>query len=187
MSDSATPRCAVLLSGGLDSAAATAALLSDGWHVRTLWANYRQPAASAERESSSALARHYDVPWTPLDLPLLAPAAADGEIAGRNDLLVAAARAAAPGDSIVIGIHAGSPYTDCSADWARAWQALLDVQHGGTVRLLTPLVGLVKAEVLALADHLGVPLALTHSCERADTPCRSCPSCLDREPRLARA
>lgn len=187
MPKSAAPRCAVLLSGGADSAAAMAALLRDGWDVRALWAEYGQPAAGAERRASGALARHYAVPWTPLDLPRLGPAAPDGEIAGRNDLLVAAARAAAPEASIAIGIHTGTPYADCSRDWALAWQALLDAQHGGAVRLLTPLVDLVKGEILALADGLGVPLSLTHSCERADTPCRACPSCLDREAGLARA
>lgn len=181
------PRCAVLLSGGTDSAAAAAALLRDGWDVSAVWVDYGQPAAAAERQASSALASHFSVPWSALALPALRPAGSDGEITGRNDALVAAARGAAPGASLAIGVHAGTPYSDCSPDWAAAWQSLLDVQHGGAVRLLAPLLELSKAEVVALADGLGVPLPATYSCERAATPCLACRSCLDREAWLARA
>jgi 7-cyano-7-deazaguanine synthase len=104
----------------------------------------------------------------------------EGEVLGRNDLLVATAHACAPGWSIAIGVHAGVPYADCSCGWLSAWQSMLDVQHQGVVALLAPLARLQKPDVLTLAHELQVPMTLTHSCERGPSPCGQCLSCRDR-------
>jgi 7-cyano-7-deazaguanine synthase len=179
-------RCCLLLSGGVDSALVASLLLGDGWLVRALWIDYGQPAAPAERVASRALAAHFALGWQEAVVGgLIVPP--EGEIPGRNDLLVAAAHACAPGWSVAIGIHAGVSYSDCSREWLNAWQAVLDVQHEGVVALLAPLAGLPKPEVLALARELQVPMSLTHSCEAGPTPCGQCLSCRDRYDDHARA
>jgi len=172
-------RCCVLLSGGVDSALVASLLLNDGWLVRALWVDYGQPAAPAERIASQALAGHDALEWQEAVVGgLMVPP--EGEIPGRNDLLVATAHACAPDWSVAIGVHAEVAYPDCSRAWLSAWQSVLDVQHEGVVALLAPLAGLRKPEVLALAHELQVPMTLTHSCETGPSPCGQCLSCRDR-------
>ncbi|MGH3191582.1 MAG: 7-cyano-7-deazaguanine synthase [Streptosporangiaceae bacterium] len=179
MSPSDARRCCVLLSGGIDSALVASLLVRDGWLARALWVDYGQPPAAAERTASKALAAHYGLQWREAAVGgMTVPP--EGEIPGRNDLLVATAQASVPRISVAIGVHAGTSYPDCSQEWLRAWQSLLDVQHGGVVALLAPLARLRKPEVLALAQEHQVPMALTHSCERGSSPCGQCLSCRDR-------
>lgn len=166
----------VLLSGGVDSALVLA-MLSDR-DPSSIWVDYGQPAAEAERQASGAIAAHFGSPWAEVRIGGVSSPAA-GEFRGRNDLLVAAA--AVVGDrSVAIGVHAGTGYADCSPAWVASWQALLDTQHGGQAGLIAPLVRLTKAQVYALARENGVPVGLTHSCEAAASPCGSCSSCADR-------
>lgn len=174
----------MLLSGGVDSAVVLA-MLADRTPA-AVWVDYGQPAAPAEREASAALAAHYASPWREVRVEGLRPPAA-GEFPGRNDLLVAAARAAAAGASIAVGVHAGTGYADCSPAWAAAWRALIDAQDAGRASLIAPLLDLSKGQVLDLAQSLGVPVELTHSCEAGPVPCGQCASCLDRLTADARA
>lgn len=172
--------CGLLLSGGIDSALLACMLGRDGWCVQAIWVDYGQAAASAERSASQDLASHYRLDWRQIkmdgmNVPL------GGEVPGRNDMLVATARACMPGTSVAIGVHAGTSYADCAAQWVDGWRTLLDWQHGGAVSLLAPLVSLRKPEVLALAKEYDVPIILTHSCDAGPVPCGQCLSCLDRQ------
>jgi len=173
------PGVVVLLSGGVDSAVVLAMLSAGGHNASAVWVDYGQPAAAAEREASKAIASTYGIAWTELAVAGLVPPAA-GEFPGRNDMLVALAATAAAGRSVAIGVHAGTNYADCSPSWVEEWQGLLTVQYHGAVRMLAPLADLPKVQVYALARHLGVPIALTHSCEASAVPCGSCASCADR-------
>jgi 7-cyano-7-deazaguanine synthase len=171
--------CCLLLSGGVDSALVASILQTEGWLVSALWLDYGQPAAPAERAASQAIAAHYALHWQEAAVEgILVPP--QGEIPGRNDLLVATAHSYAPGLSVAIGVHAGGSYPDCSREWLSAWQAVLDVQHEGVVALLAPLAGLPKQKVLALAHDLRVPMTLTYSCETGPSECGECLSCRDR-------
>lgn len=172
------PPC-LLLSGGVDSALAGRLLLDAGTTPTALFVDYGQPAARAEARASRALARHLGLVHRKLRLHGLS-VPARGEIGGRNDLLVAIAQAVAPGGDVALGVHAGTGYRDCSPQHQAAWQALLDVQHDGQVRLLTPLLHLSKGQILRLAVQAGLPLTQTHSCETSDVPCGDCSSCRDR-------
>lgn len=174
-----TPRPCLLFSGGVDSALVAQLLLEAGTPPTTLFVDYGQPAAKAEALASSALAKHFGlnrhcVSIQGLQIP------ANGEIIGRNDLLLAVARVAAPDRDVAIGTHAGTGYLDCSPEHKDAWQRLMDVQHSGTIRVLAPLLHLSKGEVFALAKDRAVPLEITHSCEADNDPCEQCASCLDR-------
>lgn len=172
------PPC-VLLSGGVDSALVGWLLLDTGPPPSSLFVDYGQPAAQAEAHASRAVAEylgldHHQLTLTGLHIPNR------GEIGGRNDLLVAAAQAAAPGRDVALGVHAGTGYPDCSPEHHAAWQTLLDVQHGGSVRILAPLLRLSKGEILRLALDADLPLAVTHSCETSNVACGQCNSCRDR-------
>ena len=87
---------------------------------------------------------------------------------------------------IYLAIHAGTPYRDCTVQFIEETQRSLDFQSGGVVRLVAPYVAWSKQLVIEHALRLGVPLELTHSCERSTAPCGECPSCIDREALLAR-
>ncbi len=174
----------MLLSGGIDSTTVAALLVDENWDVEGVFVDYGQLAAGEERTASRQVADHYRLRWTEIAVHGL-EVPAFREVRGRNDLLLAVASAASAADAIAIGTHAGTPYADCSPAHARAWQFLLDTQHGGIRRLLAPLQSLTKPEVLALAQRLDVPLSLTYSCEDAGGPCGRCTSCRDREHALA--
>ena len=90
--------------------------------------------------------------------------------------------------TIVLGIHAGSRYPDCSPAFISVMQSALDLYTRGTVQLLAPFLEWTKRDIVAFAEASGVPVHLTYSCELGrDQPCGACPSCSDVEARVARA
>lgn len=177
-------RSVVLLSGGIDSATVGALLIERGWGTDAVFVDYGQRAVAEEREASRRIADHLGIRWQDLTVRGFEPLAFV-EVRGRNDLLLALAAAATPATAVAIGTHAGTSYADCSPAHNAAWQLLFDTQYGGSRRLLVPLQELTKAQVVALARRLGVPLAATYSCEDAGGPCGACISCRDREAVLA--
>ena len=180
MTTATSLRCSVLLSGGIDSALVASLLRTEGWLTSAIWVDYGQPAVKAEREASRSLAEHFGLEWQEAVVRgFVVPP--KGEVQGRNDMLVATARACTPGINLAIGVHAGTSYADCSPQWLAAWNRLLDIQHAGAVALLAPLANLDKPATLALARDYEVPLQLTYSCEAGITPCGTCLSCVDRQ------
>jgi len=112
------------------------------------------------------------------------------DLPGRNGLLIHTVTAAlSPGSGVIaLGIHAGTPYPDCSDRFVIAMQALLDVYSSGTLRLDAPFVLWQKRDVWSYARELGVPLELTYSCELGlEQPCGRCESCEDVSMLNARA
>jgi 7-cyano-7-deazaguanine synthase len=172
----------VLLSGGVDSACLLALCTQEGQHADALFVEYGQRAAEKERAAATAVAeafgaglRHARVSIGPI---------VEGEIPGRNALLVhiALATAGPAPASIMLGIHAGTPYRDCTPAFVEAMQVSLDAHRDGTLQLAAPFVTWSKAEVYAYARVMAVPLELTYSCEAGTAPpCGTCPSCRDRE------
>jgi 7-cyano-7-deazaguanine synthase len=178
----------VLLSGGLDSACVLAERVEVGAEPIALFIDYGQPAAAIERSASRRLAEHFgaargEVGVEGIELPA-------GEIAGRNALLVHLALTwlgNGGARTIYLGIHAGTGYRDCSPEFLEETQRSLDFQSGGAARLVAPFVNWPKELVVARALKLGVPVDMTHSCERAEIPCGECLSCIDRRNLLASA
>jgi 7-cyano-7-deazaguanine synthase len=172
----------VLLSGGIDSAAAAAASVSGADEVRSLFVDYGQAAAAYEREAAAVLAAHLGFEHTELEFKGMG--IGNGEIPGRNALLVCTALTASRGaaGAIVLGIHGGTSYRDCSPAFVDVLQDLLDFHSDGAVRLLAPFIEMRKPEVFDLAVHYGIPLHMTRSCEAAaERPCGHCRSCKDLE------
>jgi 7-cyano-7-deazaguanine synthase len=92
---------------------------------------------------------------------------------------------------LFIGVNAldYSGYPDCRPEFIEAYQRMANlatkagVEGTAQVRIHTPLLQLSKAEIVKLANEIGVPFGLTHSCYDPDPdgrPCGSCDSCLLR-------
>jgi len=178
-------RTIVLLSGGLDSTAVLAMLSDHRPRLEALFVDYGQPAAPAERVASRSVASKFGVSWQEVSA-LPGPVAAQGEVPGRNLLLLALANTWAQSSGggalrLALGIHAGTSYADCSPAFVRAAQALLDLGTGGSVRVVAPFLFWSKSTLAAWAMEKGVPIHLTFSCERGPkVPCGTCLSCRDR-------
>ncbi len=83
---------------------------------------------------------------------------------------------------LVIGIHAGTNYLDCTHHFIRLMQSLFDLYCGGTIQIDAPFIEFTKSDIIALCKAYSVPLELTYSCELGeDQPCGGCLSCKDVE------
>lgn len=177
----------VLLSGGIDSTTALALAAQRGGAPLALFIDYGQPAASAEAAASAAIAEHYGARYHRVTCNGVVVGA--GEVRARNALLLHVGLFAFPAEAgvVIIAVHGGTPYRDCSGQLIDVVQRSYDFHTDGAVNVVAPFIDLLKADVVQLAREIGVPLDITHSCERADRPCGECLSCLDREHLLAGA
>jgi len=201
----------VLVSGGLDSCVTLARAFVDCHGVALLHATYGQRTAARERASFDAIADHYSVPLElrlVLDLSFLGsmggsaltdarvpvPEGLPGKgvpttyVPFRNGLLLSAAVSWAEvleADSVWIGVveEDGSGYPDCRESFLAAFEsaARLGSRTGESMRVLRPLVGLRKSEIVRLGFELHAPLPLTWSCYRStESACGRCESCILR-------
>jgi 7-cyano-7-deazaguanine synthase len=170
----------VLLSGGIDSTTLVASLAEQGEPTRCLFVDYGQSAAQDERAAAQSVAAHYGVRLQAIRLRGLS--FGEGEIRGRNAFLLHTGLLALPlGPAVLmIGIHGGVPYVDCTEEFLKTQQRSFEVHTEGEVQIAAPFVDMDKGDVLRLAQELDVPLQVTYSCERGGIPCGRCLSCLDR-------
>ncbi len=75
-----------------------------------------------------------------------------------------------------------SGYPDCRPEYYEAFnQVIRTGTRDGNIRIVTPLIGLRKAEIVKLGLELATPFDLTWSCySREDTACGLCESCVLR-------
>lgn len=211
-------RAVVLLSGGLDSATVLAMALDRGRAIQALSFDYGQRHL-VELEASRAIATRSGVDHRIVRIDAEAmrgssltgsgevPKDALGEegvpstyVPGRNMIFLSLAVGFAEGhqcDEIWIGVNAldYSGYPDCRPEFIEAFQrmALLGTRSGieiGTPRIVAPLAGMTKAEIIRAGHSLGVHYSVTHSCydPAADgRACAHCDSCLLRKRGFAEA
>lgn len=198
-----------LLSGGLDSATCLAFARRDGFACHALTIDYGQRhrvELEAARKVAAILgaAQHLIVPINlrvfggsalTADLEVPKSGAADGipvtYVPARNTVFLALALAWAEvlsSSDIFIGVNAVdySGYPDCRPDFIAAFERMAQlatkagVEGRTRIQIHTPLVLLSKAEIIHLAQGLGVDFKLTHSCYDPDAsgrPCGLCDSC----------
>jgi len=75
-----------------------------------------------------------------------------------------------------------SGYPDCRPQYYRAFNEVVKAgTKEGTIRVVTPLIAMHKAEIVRLGLELGAPFDLTWSCyQREDCGCGVCDSCVLR-------
>lgn len=172
----------VLLSGGIDSACCVAFYRQAGHEVTGVFVDYGQLVNQKEEHSAKAIAHHYSIPLHVIRVS--GPHEEfSGEIGGRNAFLTfAALMYLSPTTGlIVLGIHAGSAYYDCSEHFIDHLNALLSGYRNGQVVLGTPFLTWSKQAVYDFCLKSGIPIGLTWSCEVGPlVPCGRCLSCEDR-------
>ena len=173
----------ILLSGGIDSMACVNFYKALNYEVECIFCDYGQPASISEKQASQIMAAYYSVPYETIEvkninIPKL------GEICGRNALLIWAAfcKIGFGSYKIVLGIHAGTEYPDCSPQFIDATNRLFDVYTNGTVIAEAPFINWKKADIVAYCRANSLPYHYTYSCEVGSVPpCGRCLSCLDRK------
>jgi 7-cyano-7-deazaguanine synthase len=75
-----------------------------------------------------------------------------------------------------------SGYPDCRPEYYRAFNEVVKAgTREGTIRVVTPLIAMHKAQIVTLGLELGAPFDLTWSCyQREDRACGVCDSCVLR-------
>jgi len=172
----------VLLSGGPDSAACASLLLDRKHSVQALFLDYGQAGRVHEARSALLVSRHLQIALATATLSA-GGAFGQGEIQGRNAFLVFSALMLSDRlpRLIALGIHADSPYYDCTPRFLGQIDQLVAECSSGKIRVVAPLSTWTKAEILTYCSTSGIPLAETYSCENgAVPPCGTCLSCRDR-------
>ncbi|MBS4022293.1 MAG: 7-cyano-7-deazaguanine synthase QueC [Dethiobacter sp.] len=198
-------KAVVLLSGGLDSTTCLSVAHKEGLEVYTLSFDYGQ-RHGRELKCASKIASHYNVASHRVlrlehfggsaltDEHIDVPEYQDGSdipvtyVPARNILFLSYALGYAEtigADAVFIGVSAVdySGYPDCRPEFITAFQKVIDVGtksgiEGNSIRVITPLISLSKAETIKLATANGAPLHLTTSCYNGrEKACGRCDSC----------
>ena len=173
----------ILLSGGIDSMACVNFYLKLGYEIECIFCDYGQPAAMPERQAAERVAKFYNIQLHIIEFKNIEIPKA-GEICGRNALLVwlAFCKIGFGTYKIVLGIHDGTKYVDCSSRFVEATNSVFDCYTNGTVILEAPFQNWHKADIVAYCKENQLPHSFTYSCETGKVPpCGQCLSCLDRK------
>ena len=170
----------VLASGGVDSSTLLWICAEQGIVPNALFVDYGQAAAQSEGTAVVRLCDDLRVPWR--HVTYSGSTFGSGEIRGRNAYLLHTALMEFPSQSgvVLLGIHAGTGYDDCSPEFIDAMQRSYEIHTGGAITIAAPFLHWTKHQVYSLAALLNVPIEQTYSCEAANSPCNLCRSCLDR-------
>lgn len=177
------PDVLVLAGGGIDSTLCLHQFAQHGLGVRALHVNYGQPASTLEWTSVKRTALSLGIQYS--QALLKSDICRDGpEVVGRNAALISIALLSIKSSEglICVGIHAATPFYDCSVAFVESMARLVAEQTDSRVRLVAPLLTLTKPEIVARARAQGVPIDTTYSCQvGASQPCGKCHSCMDRK------
>ena len=124
-------------------------------------------------ESGEALAPHAGIPITYVpfrNAHFLSAAVSWAEVIGATAIFIGAV------------VEDSSGYPDCRPEYYRAFNEVVKAgTKDGTIRVVTPLIAMHKAEIVTLGLELRAPFDLTWSCyQREDRACGVCDSCVLR-------
>jgi 7-cyano-7-deazaguanine synthase len=206
MSPRPRPLAVVCVSGGMDSCV-TAAIAALDHRLALLHADYGQRTEAKERACFEALADHFQaearlvvdfgslraIGGSSLTDPTIPVREAEPEagvvptsyVPFRNAHLLAAATSwgeVIGAQAIFVGAvwEDSSGYPDCRPEFYRAFEEAvrLGTRPETSLRILTPVIALSKAEIVRQGLALGVPFGKTWSCYQAeDGACGACESC----------
>ena len=196
----------VCVSGGMDSAV-TAALAAREHRLAFLHANYGQRTEAKELACFHALADHFGAglrlvvdfsdlrqiggsSLTDAAIPVREGEPVDGVVPSsyvpfRNAHLLAAAVSwgeVVGARAIFVGAvwEDSSGYPDCRPEFYRAFEEAvrLGTRPETSLRIVTPVIAMAKADIVRQGLALGVPFAKTWSCYQAEeAACGACESC----------
>lgn len=175
-------KATVLLSGGIDSAACVHFLQTHGHDVSAIFVNFGQTAAKSEWQSAQLMRDYFSIPLLAVHASAHETFGA-GELMGRNAFLMFCAilLGGCRDGLLAIGVHAGTPYFDCSPSFVERIDPLVRECSNGRVSVLAPFLHWSKDDVYSYFVNAGLPLNHTYSCEAgALLPCGTCASCKDR-------
>lgn len=170
------------MSGGVDSTACIHFLQRNGERPRGIFIDHGQAAARREAQAIAALARQLGIEVDTFRLSGV-PSLGAGELIGRNAMLIFSALFLTRGRPglLAIGLHAGTPYFDCSAAFLSQTARLVSENTDGCVSLIAPFIEWSKKDVFDYFKREHLPIHLTYSCEAGTDPvCGHCASCRDR-------
>lgn len=172
----------VLLSGGLDSSAC-ATLAREKPGAKCLFVDYGQAAVKWEQAAANRISHLLSLPLTTVTISSPKKFGA-GEISGRNAFLVLTALMF--GDirhgEIILGIHAGTSYYDCTPAFLASVDRIVAEYTDGRVRVAAPFLQQHKHEIVDYLKSTMIPAEATYSCEAGtQVPCGTCLSCRDRK------
>ena len=172
----------VLISGGMDSYVCAHMLLSQGVDVRGLFIDYGQAALESEQCAVEKITKFLNIPLYQIKAKPIENFSI-GELTGRNAFFIMAALFLGRVNRglIALGIHAGTPYYDCSQTFINEMKKIVEEHTDGRASVATPLINWNKARVYQYLVDANLPIEETYSCESGTTlPCGKCLSCLDR-------
>jgi 7-cyano-7-deazaguanine synthase len=185
----------VLASGGIDSALCLALALRSGGPVVALGVDYGQRnRIELERLSRITATMGCEVLVVSIDMrgwlqhgllgrgAVIADETATNYVPARNLIFLALGASVAEARGarrLYLGATAADwHHPDCTPAFAARFADALAAGMDAPPALRTPLIGFSKAQVVAAAMHLGVPLHLTWSCHLAGpAPCHGCAPC----------
>jgi len=199
----------ILLSGGIDSTTTLYLAKKQGYKCHALVFDYGQ-RHKRELSSAVAVAKRAKVPYQiiKIKLPWKGSALLDSRyplpitrsfkaigkgipstyVPARNTIFLSFALSYAEAigaEAVFIGANAidFSGYPDCRPSFYQAFQKV--VKEGTKkkkIKVLTPLIDMTKAQIIALGLKLKAPLKLTWSCYKGGKrPCGVCDSCKLRQ------
>lgn len=208
MAHNSKPLAVALLSGGMDSTVCVAWAIEQGFEVAALHLNYGQRTQQRELQAFEAVISHYGIDKSlvvdvshlaaiggssltdsTIDIPQAdlqhSQAIPNTYVPFRNANILAIATSWAEvlqAKAIVIGAveEDGSGYPDCRRAFFDAFEQTIALGTGISdgIKILTPIIQSSKADIVAQALRLQVPLHLTWSCYRnEDLACGHCDSC----------
>jgi 7-cyano-7-deazaguanine synthase len=196
----------VLCSGGMDSCLTTAIAAGEN-DLALLHLNYGQRTEKRERQAYHAIADHFNAlhrldvsmehlakiggsSLTDFSIEISKADLGNKEIPtsyvpfrNANMLSIATSWAEVIGaSSIYVGAveEDSSGYPDCRREFYDAFQKTVDVgtKPSTNIKIMTPVIGYSKMEIVLRAVALGAPLHLTWSCyQNEDVACGICDSC----------
>jgi 7-cyano-7-deazaguanine synthase len=173
----------VLMSGGIDSTACVHFLQKQGERPRGIFVDHGQAAAQREARAIAVLAPRLGIEVDTFRLSGTTGLGA-GELVGRNAMLIFSALFLTRGRPglLATGLHAGTPYFDCSNAFLSQTARLVSEHTDGRVSLIAPFIEWSKKDIFDYFKRERLPIDLTYSCEAGTDPvCGRCASCRDRQ------
>ena len=128
-------------SGGIDSTSCIHLLRRDGYEVTGIFVDFGQASAVMERRCVDRLSQSLSLPVSIVEASARQTFGA-GELQGRNAFLIFSALllGGCQNGLLALGIHAGTPYFDCSPAFSERIDPLVQECTNGRVSLIAPFV-----------------------------------------------